>query len=368
MSNTFSIDSVPTPALVVDLPTVRRNIRQMADFCRGAGLRLRPHTKTHKSVMMARLQMEAGAGGLTVAKAGEAEVMAAAADDLFVAYPALDPPRCQRLAALGRERTIRAGVDSMLAIDRLAEAARRMDVTIGILVDLDVGFHRTGVSSPQRATELAQHVARTSGVRLDGIMCFPGHVREPNAEQAPVLARVAEIIQAALDMWARHGLSASIVSGGSSPSAMQSNQIRQLTEIRPGTYIYNDMNQVAGGRCGFDDVAAKFVCTVVSDAVEGKVVIDAGSKTLTTDRIFNAPDTGGFGHVVEYPEARVIRLSEEHGEVDLSRCSERPKLGERVSVIPNHICPAVNLHDAAWLRDGTEELSCLPIDARGRVT
>ena len=199
-------------------------------------------------------------------------------------------------------------------------------------------------------------------------MCLPGDVREANAEQGPVLAKVADVIQATLDAWAGHGLRALIVSGGSSPSAMQSAQIKQLTEIRPGTYIYNDMNQVAGERCALDDVAARFVCTVVSDAVEGKCVLDAGSKTLTMDRIFKNPEGGGFGHVVECPEAKIVRLSEEHGEVDLSRCSTRPKLGDRVTVIPNHICPAVNLHDFAWLRDGTDELIRLPIDARGKTT
>ena len=368
MSDTSTIHDVPTPALVIDLPRVRRNIARMQDFCRSANLNLRPHTKTHKSLMMARLQVEAGARGLTVAKAGEAEVMAAASDDLFVAYPALDPARCERLAQLAGERTVRCGVDSILAIDRLAEAARRVGSTIGILVDLDVGFHRTGLSSPERATELAQHASRTAGVRLDGIMCFPGHVREANDAQGPVLSKVADVIQATLDAWARHGLSASIVSGGSSPSAMQSAQVKQLTEIRPGTYVYNDMNQVAGERCTLDDVAARFVCTVVSEAVEGKCVLDAGSKTLTSDRIFKNPDTGGFGYVVEYPEAKIVRLSEEHGEVDLSLCASRPKLGDRVTVIPNHICPAVNLHDFAWLRDGDETLTRLPIDARGKTT
>src|SRR5688500_12188463 len=294
--------------------------------------------------------------------------MSAASDDLFVAYPALDPARCERLAKLARERTVRCGVDSTLAIDRLAEAARRAGATIGILVDLDVGFHRTGLASPDRATALAQHPSKTPGVRLDGIMCFPGHVREANDEQGPVLAKVADVIQATLDAWARHGLRASIVSGGSSPSAMQSAQIKQLTEIRPGTYIYNDMNQVAGERCTLDDVAARFVCTVVSDAVEGKCVLDAGSKTLTMDRIFKNPEGGGFGHVVECPEAKIVRLSEEHGEVDLLHCSTRPKLGDRVTVIPNHICPTVNLHDFAWLRDGGEALTRLPIDARGKTT
>jgi D-serine deaminase-like pyridoxal phosphate-dependent protein len=165
-------------------------------------------------------------------------------------------------------------------------------------------------------------------------------------------------------LWSDHGLQARIVSGGSTPTAFQSHQIPEYTEIRPGTYIYNDMNTVRGGYCGLEDCAAHVVCTVVSTAVPGQVVIDGGSKTLTAELCPAAPDSG-HGYILEYPEARIAKLSEEHGQVDIRACRAGPQLGERVTVIPNHICPCVNLQDAVWWRDEEGRLQELPIDARG---
>ena len=361
-----STDVPSTPGLVIDAGVAKRNIDRLADYARAHRLRVRPHTKTHKSVRVARMQVKAGAGGLTVAKAGEAEVMAAASDDLLVAYPALDPHRCHRLAALAGRATVRVAVDSEQAVDALASAARDAGATIGILADLDVGFHRTGVQSPEAALALAQHVGQTRGVRLDGLFFYPGHVWSPADQQAALLGPVAEQVAAALALWRRHGLDAPIVSGGSTPTAYQSHLVGPQTEIRPGTYVYNDMNTVLAGFCALDDCAARLVCTVVSTAVPGKVVLDAGTKTLTSDRNATKPESG-HGHIIEYPQAKIVRLSEEHGEVDVSACDRSPKLGERVHVIPNHICPCVNLQDAAWWRQPDGTLEPLPIDARGRL-
>jgi D-serine deaminase-like pyridoxal phosphate-dependent protein len=163
-------------------------------------------------------------------------------------------------------------------------------------------------------------------------------------------------------------MNAPIVSGGSTPTAYQSHHVTHQTEIRPGTYIYNDMNTVRGGFCALEDCAATLVCTVVSTAaVDGRVVIDAGTKTLTSDRNVTAPESG-HGHVVEYPKATIVRLSEEHGEVDVSRCPTPPKIGDRLTIIPNHICPCVNLQDSVWLRQEDGELSVMGVDARGRLS
>ena len=181
----------PTPSLIIDLPTVQRNIARLAAYGREHNLGIRPHTKTHKSIRMAKLQLDAGAVGLTAAKIGEAQTMAQAGNDLFVAYPALDPWRRERLATLARTHTIRVGFDSTEAADLIGAAAHAAGVTVGVLVDLDVGFHRTGVQSPQAALELARHVARTPGLRLDGIMCYPGHLKEPPDEQRRLLEPIA---------------------------------------------------------------------------------------------------------------------------------------------------------------------------------
>jgi D-serine deaminase-like pyridoxal phosphate-dependent protein len=361
-------DATPTPSLVIDLPTVKRNIARLADYGREHKLSIRPHTKTHKSIRMAKLQLEAGAAGLTVAKIGEAMTMAEAGPDIFIAYPALDPWRRERLANLAKTHAARVGFDSNDAADLIGGAARRTGATIGVLVDLDVGFHRTGVQTPQDAVALAQHVTKTNGLRLDGIMCFPGHLKWSADElRAKWFPGIQETLTTTVDLFRKAGLCIDVVSGGSSPTAFLSHHMPALTEIRPGTYIYNDMNSVAIGFAKLDDCAARLTCTVVSTAVPGKFVIDAGSKSLTSDRRAIDGDTAGHGHVVEYPGANIVRLSEEHGEVKLPPGARGPKIGERVHVVPNHICPCVNLQTMAWVRDESGKLEPMAIDARGMV-
>jgi D-serine deaminase-like pyridoxal phosphate-dependent protein len=361
-----TIDNIPTPAVVIDEQVALKNVRKLADYATKHNLKVRPHTKTHKSIHMARAQLAAGAAGLTVAKVGEAEVMIEAGSDILIAYPALDAARTARIAQLAKGRTVRLAVDSALAAEALGAAARSAGVTLGILVDVDTGFHRTGVQSPEAALALAQTVDRTSGLRLDGLFTFPGHLRMTDEAKSEALAFVNQRLGDSIALLKRHGLRVDIVSGGSTPSAYQSHHVAAYTEIRPGTYIYNDMNTVYAGACTLEEVAARVVCTVISDAVPDKVVLDGGTKTFTSDRNGPRPDSG-HGYVVQYPGAKIVRLSEEHGEVDLSQCEKRPKLGERVEVIPNHVCPCVNLHDAVWLQSGGE-LHRMPVDARGKIS
>lgn len=360
-------NDLPTPALVVDAAIARRNIKRMADYAAAHGLRLRPHTKTHKSKRLARLQIEAGAAGLTVAKAGEAEEMGEASADLLVAYPALDPARVRRLAALARIASVRVAVDSGTAIAALAAAATAARTKIGLLIELDVGLGRTGVGTAEAALALAQLASDTEGVRLDGLLCYPGHIWAPAAAQGPLLQAVSARLAEAIALWSSHGFEARIVSGGSTPTAFQSHEVKPYTEIRPGTYVFNDMNTVQGGFCTLGDCAASIICTVVSDAVRGQVVIDGGSKTFTNDVCIPAPDSG-HGCIPEYPGARLIRLSEEHGQVDVSNCEKHPRVGERVTVIPNHICPCVNLQDAFWWCEADAAPQAVPVDARGKLS
>jgi D-serine deaminase-like pyridoxal phosphate-dependent protein len=357
---------VGTPALIVDLPTATRNVQRLGEYARGHRLHVRPHTKTHKSRRMARLQVDDGCQGLTAAKVGEASVMAKASPNVLVAYPAVDRYRVARLAELARECSVCAALDGIVGAQALAAAAVEAGTQIGVLVDLDVGFHRTGVPSPAASLALAQEISATSGLRLEGLFFYPGHVWSPAAEQAAELRRIDALLQEAIDLWRRAGLNVRTVSGGSTPTAYQSHLVTAQTEIRPGTYIYNDMNTVRAGFCAIEDCAARIVCTVVSDAVPGKVVIDAGTKTFTSDRNVTAPDSG-FGHVVEYPRAIISRLSEEHGELDVSACTTRPKVGDSVSVIPNHICPCVNLRDEVWLRHADGTIEGMRVDTRGRL-
>ena len=366
-----SIDTIPTPALVLDAAKVRRNIERMATYTKAVGIANRPHTKTHKSIAIAGLQLAAGATGLTVAKVGEAETLARAfADhepDILVAYPAVDSARTIRLAALARSAAIRVAVDTPAAIAALSAAANAAGTTLGILVDLDVGSGRTGVPTADRLVALAEAVDRAPGLRLDGIFYYPGHVTVLPEDQVAPLTLVSEKIHEAIHRFDVGGLCRETVSGGSTPTAFQSHLIGVGTEIRPGTCVYNDLNIVRGGFGSLDDCAASVVCTVVSDAVSDQVILDGGSKTLTMDRCGPAPDSG-HGHIVEYPEAFIGKLTEEHAQVDVSRCVPRPRVGERVTVIPNHICPVVNLHDTAWWHEADGSLQVLPIDARGKLS
>jgi D-serine deaminase-like pyridoxal phosphate-dependent protein len=359
------VPDLPTPAILIDARIVRRNVERMARYAKEHGLRLRPHTKTHKSTLLARMQMDYGASGLTVAKAGEAEVMASVADDILMAYPAVDAARCESLARLAKSRTVRVAVDSAAAVDALASAARSAGSAVGVLVDVDVGLHRTGVQSPQDALTLAQHASRTSGVRLDGIMYYPGHIGGPSAEQEQKLRAVEAVLAETLGLWRRGGLQASIVSGGSTPTAYRSHLVKGTTEIRPGTYVFQDVNGLRGGFASLDDCAARVVATVVSTAVPGQFVIDAGSKTLTQDRCGPAPDSG-HGLIVEYADAKITKLTEEHGQVSVG-AGRVPKVGERVTIVPNHICPCINLQDRVWWQDDGGQPRPVPVEARGKV-
>jgi D-serine deaminase-like pyridoxal phosphate-dependent protein len=360
-------EQIPTPFIVLDAQTVRRNLDGMAAYAKSHRIGLRPHTKTHKSKRIARMQRERGASGLTVAKVGEALVMAEETDDLLMAYPALHPSRCAALAALARDRKVRVAVDSTVAADALAAAARSAGTTIGILVELDVGHHRNGAQTAQEALALAQHVDRTGGLRLDGVMFYPGHLSQgpPGTIEAGLQAVSAKLTEV-LDVWRHDGLEAPIVSGGSTPAGRLSHLIPQLTEFRPGTYVFNDVNCIRQGCATIDDCAARIVCTVISTAVPGQFVIDAGSKTLTSDRCGPAPESG-HGMVLEYPPATIAKLSEEHGHVDASACDRRPKVGDRVTVIPNHICPCINLQDNVWWNEPGAPPEPLNVDARGKV-
>jgi D-serine deaminase-like pyridoxal phosphate-dependent protein len=356
---------VPTPAIVIDAGVARANLKRLADYATSHGIKLRPHTKTHKLVSVGRMQVGLGATGLTVAKVGEAEVMADATNDLFVAYPAADPLRSAALANLAARVTVRVGIDSATAADALASAARSAGTTIGILVDLDVGMHRTGVQTPADSLALAQHVSKCSGLRLDGIMFYPGFIKDDQAESIAQLKEVDAKLAEAIELWRKAGLAAGIVSGGSTPTAYASHHVRSGTEIRPGTYVYYDMNGVHGGYAKLEDCAARIHATVVSTAVPGQFVIDAGTKTLTSDKCGPAPESG-HGYLVEYPDARIVKLTEEHGQVDSRACSRVPKVGERVTVIPNHICPCVNLQDRVWWKE-EGQVRAVDVDARGRV-
>ena len=342
-----------TPALYVDLDALERNIARMQERCRAWGVALRPHVKTHKISEIAQLQLAAGAIGITVAKVGEAEVLPG--DDVLIAYP-LVKAKLPRVRELAKTRRVKVAVDSV-------EVARDLQ-RIETLVEIDVGVGRTGAQSPEQAVEIAR---ACSDSNFRGIFYWPSWLDEAGFRAACVK------IDAVLAALARVGFEAKIVSGGSTPGAAKTPLIPQTTEIRPGTYVFYDASSLAAKLCVEADCALRVLTTVVSTAVPGQCVIDAGSKTFSSDQTVGV---GTFGHFIGHAWT-MRKLNEEHGYVEphpltpspsgRGGTNREPRVGEKVWVVPSHVCATVNLHDEVWYgRRGRVEGSW-KVAARGKV-
>lgn len=358
------LHSIETPAPVVDLDRLDRNIARVAGYARTHGLALRPHVKTHKSTRVAAAQVAAGAAGLTCATPREAEVMQAASGNLLVAYPPVDPRRAERIARLEADH-VTVALDSVEAIDAMSRAATDAGRTIHVYIELDLGMHRVGVPTAAEAIALARRAADARNLEFAGIAFYPGHVRQDVGEQDAAIRSVAADLTAAVDEFSAAGLTPPVVSGGSTPTLWRSHEMGPVTEIRPGTYVYNDRTTAAIGACAMDDCALTVLATVVSTAVPGQAVIDAGTKSLGREPVRGA-DGDGFGALLEQPEVVVRAMSEEHGILDLTRSSWAPRVGDRVRVVPNHVCIVVHLFDGIIGLRGGEIAERWPVAARGR--
>jgi D-serine deaminase-like pyridoxal phosphate-dependent protein len=360
-----SVETLPTPAVVVDLDVLERNVARMADAARAAGVRLRPHAKTHKCPEISRLQRAAGAWGLTVAKVGEAEVFVAAGfDDLFVAYPVVGEDKGRRLLRLADRARLAVGVDSLEGAENLAEPFRAAKRTLDVMLKVDVGYGRVGVL-PEHAVELALRVAQVPSLRFRGVFTHAGHaylarsragVERVARAEGERLSEAAAAIRAA-------GLPVEEVSVGSTPTAAQAMRVPGVTECRPGNYVFHDASQVALGTCAIEDCALTVAATVVSVPAPGRAVVDAGSKTLSSDPL--RPTAGGYGRILGRT-SRIEALSEEHGVVAVAE-GESFRVGERVTLLPNHACVVANLHDRLVGASGGRVEALLPVAARGRV-
>ena len=360
------VSEIDTPALVVDLDIMDRNLTCVAGYARERGLRLRPHTKTHKSVWLGKRQLESGAAGLTVAKVSEAEVMVGAeTPDLLLAFPIIGRAKLDRLTAVARRTRVTVALDSTFAARELSCAAQAAGVEVGVLAEVDVGLGRVGVPPGEPLIELAKTIRTLPNVTFEGITFYPGHIKSLDDAGFRALAQVSELIQKVLDDFAKAKIPVKIVSGGSTPTLFQSHLIEGLTEIRPGTYVFNDINTVRSGGCAMGDCAASILATVVSTARPGHMIIDGGSKTFSSDR----PNSGdvSFGHLVEAPGARFHKMNEEHGFVDLAEAGREFAVGDRVHVIPNHICVAVNLHEKIYGIRGETVERVWTVDGRGKL-
>jgi len=356
-----------TPALVIDLDVLERNLDRMARYCREHGIGLRPHTKTHKTLEVARMQLERGAVGLTVAKVGEAEVMAGIESaSVLVAYPIFGREKLLRLADLARSHSLLISLDAEATAVEVSRAAAERGATFGVLVEFDAGLRRCGLEPGPACVELARKVERLPGLEFRGLMTYAGNIWGSEEERVAETERVAERLERTLDAFRGARIPVPIVSGGSTPGAKLSHRLPGLTEIRPGTYVYNDLNTFYQGACGLEDCAARVVTTVVSTAVPGRAMIDAGSKTLSSDLLGSGPKTG-YGRIVEAPDAPIVKLNEEHGHVDTSRSAHAFRVGEVETVIPNHVCTCVNMHDEVFLARGEEMVGSWRVAARGKI-
>ncbi|WP_316224906.1 MULTISPECIES: D-TA family PLP-dependent enzyme [unclassified Bradyrhizobium] len=344
-----------TPCAVIDMDRVERNIARVQAQCEAAGVANRPHIKTHKSPVLAKLQIAAGAQGITCQKIGEAEIMAGAGiDNILISYNLIGEEKMARLAALQAKADMTVAADNATVIEGLPQAAKQSGRTLSVVVECDTGRKRAGVETPAEAIALARQIAASEGLRFAGFMLYPTESGWDEAQK---------FYNEALAGVHAEGLDAAIVSTGGSPNLKNLGKLNGATEHRPGTYICNDRMQVAAGVASWDDCALHIYSTVVSRAAPERGILDAGSKTLTTD-------TGGLdGHglILEHPEAKIARFAEEHGFLDLSRSNTRPNVGDVVRIVPNHVCVVVNMMDEVVMVRGEEILGTLPVAARGKL-
>jgi len=350
------VNELSSPVPVVDYDIARRNIRRLQEYCDTHRFKLRPHIKTHKLPFFAHEQCKAGAIGITVQKLGEAEVMAQTGlGDILVTYNIIGREKAERLANLTNFARLSVAVDNENALESLAWAAGRASAPISVLVEFESGGNRQGVQTPQKAVNLAKAVMGLSGLEFKGLMTYP------------TTAKTAEFLRESLPLFRKSGIEVPVVSGGGTPSAYQTHELAPVTELRVGTYIYNDRMMIAAHAATLEDCALTVLTTVVSRPTIDRAIIDAGSKTLSSDLL--SPGQGnGYGLLPDYPDAIIDRLSEEHGLVNLERSVRKPEPGERVRVIPNHACVVTNLHDQIYLHRNGNIIAQLPVYLRGKTS
>ncbi|MCZ8374812.1 MAG: alanine racemase [Beijerinckiaceae bacterium] len=346
-----------TPQLVVDLDVVDRNIAKAQAVCDAKGIANRPHIKTHKSVDLMQRQLEAGAKGITCQKIGEAEAMAAGgADDIFISYNLLGDEKMARLARLMQGVTMRVAADNPLVVENLGRAAAQAGRPLFVRVEVDTGRKRAGVETPGEAIALARQIVATPGLVFEGLMLYP-----PEDAAATTNA----FVQSVREGLAEHGITFETLSSGGTPNLLTLGTIDGQTEHRAGTSIFNDRMMMAAGFARQEDCALMIYTTVVSRGGPERGILDAGSKVFTTDTGWGLK---GYGHILEHPEAELARFAEEHGFLDLSRCNDRPKVGDIVRVIPNHVCPVVNVVGSLVFVRGEEIVGQTNVEARGALT
>lgn len=354
MASGTKVAEVDTPAVVIDLDRAEANIDKLQAYLDAHGIANRPHIKTHKLPLLAKRQVAAGAEGITVQTLGEAEVMAdSGITDLLITYNLIGAAKARRLALLAARADVKVAVDNEVALATVAEAAERAGKSIGVLVEFESGKQRQGVLEPVQALALASKIEASQHLRFEGLLTYP-------ASKA-----IGPFVEEARRLFAERGIEIRTVSAGGTPNMWSAHEIPAITEYRVGTSVYHDRKSVHRGESTLEECALFVHVTLVSMPTADRGVIDAGSKVLTSDLV--PPEMGeGYGTIVEYPDAVIRELSEEHGVVDFGNSEARPEIGARLTVLPNHVCPVSNLVDEVVLQRAGEVEAIVPVAARGK--
>ena len=357
------VERIDTPSPIVLLDVMQRNIDRMQAFATENDLDVRPHVKTHKCVEVGRRQVDAGAVGITAGNVGEAEVFAAAGfDDIFLAYPVWPSgTKAERIRRLAETSRLQVGVDNAAAIDALADAMGAEPDRLEVVVEIDCGARRSG-APPEAAGDLAL-TARKRGLVPAGVYTYPGHgCFGPDARESA--ARDQDVaLTTAVRSFTDVGITAEVVSAGSTPTfAFSTGGV--ITEIRPGEYVFCDLDNTRLGACAEDQIALFVAATVVSDWVPGQAILDVGTKALGRE---GNPEKGYGG--IAGAKAVLARLNEYHGFLAVPGGEPRPGVGTVVPVVPNHVCPVVNSFEELIVTDSAGTmLERWPVDARGLLS
>ncbi|MCB9458343.1 MAG: alanine racemase [Anaerolineaceae bacterium] len=351
MPDPQTIHDLETPSVLIDLDVMERNIATMQARCDALGLQFRPHIKTHKLPEIAHMQLDAGAVGIACQKVSEAEVFAdAGITDIQLPYNIVGEKKTARLAQLAKRARVTVTVDSKATVDGLAKAMQQAGATLNVMVEIVSMERRTGSTTPEDVLELAQHIIAQNNLNFVGVMIYPS------------IAAVRPRLQAVLKLLADNDIPVQMVSGGGLGSILEADQLPELTELRIGTYVFNDWGSVDKGWANLEDCAMRVRVTVVSANEKDRVILDSGSKTLSSDN-----RNGLYGYIEEYPQARIHRLNEEHAYTDFSACEGMPQVGDILHIIPAHTCVVTNLHNQIYGVRGETIEKIWPVAARGLV-
>jgi D-serine deaminase-like pyridoxal phosphate-dependent protein len=367
----MTLNQLDTPSLIVDVDKLERNLRRMQDVANRSGVRLRPHTKTHKSPDIARMQVDIGAGGITVAKLSEALVMADAGfEDILITCPVYGQAKWEKIPALLDKAQATFNLDSLEVAEGLSAVGAKIGKRLRVYLEVDCGVGRCGVPTDERVLPYAEAIAKMKGVELVGILAWGGQAysahtpterKQIGTLEGEIGVRVAKMVREHL------GAEVPEVSIGATPSAEFSAFVEGVTEIRPGSYVFGEINHIGTGCVTPQECSATVLTTIFSRPRPDHALCDAGSKGLIAEAS-HWDDYPGYGYVLDHhPNVVVHRLNEEHGWLKVSGASQSLKIGDRLRIIPNHTCPTVNLYDELVLHRGDEVLQTISVAARGKV-